>query len=90
MTAPEPWREPQPTPRPPKARDPEACNPGESEMSWGPGLVPVHANGRPPSEGGMYMPKCPLVELRSNTLTPRQQRRPKGEAKGYPGDRVAR
>ncbi len=45
-------------------------------------------NGRPPIEGGMYTPKCPPVELRGNSLTPRQKRRPRGEARGYPGERI--
>ena len=35
------------------------------------------------------MPKCPEVELRGMSLTPRPKRRPKGEVKGYPGDRIA-
>jgi hypothetical protein len=59
-------------------------------MSWGPGLVRPHLNGRPTSEGGIYMAKCPGVELRGKSLTPRQQRRPKGEVRGYPGKQVAR
>jgi hypothetical protein len=42
----------------------------------------------PPSEGGIYTPKCPPVELRGNSLTPRQVRRPPGEARGCPGDRI--
>jgi hypothetical protein len=85
--APEPYREPPPRPphRPPRnPRDPADAG----EMNWGPGLVPRHANGRPPSQGGMYMPKCPEVELRGMSLTPREKRRPRGEVKGYPGDRV--
>lgn len=59
-------------------------------MDWGPGLLPRHANGRPPSQGGMYLPKCPKVELRGMSLTPREMRRPRGEVKGYPGEPAAR
>ena len=58
-------------------------------MDWGPGLLPRHANGRPPSEGGMYLPKCPPVELRGMSLTPRQVWRPKGEVRGYHDARIA-
>jgi hypothetical protein len=57
-------------------------------MDWGPGLVPQHANGLPPGEGGMYLPKCPAVELRGMSLTPRETRRPRDEVKGYPGERI--
>jgi hypothetical protein len=49
------------TPR--KARDPEAGNPGPSEFSWGPGLVPPGKENAPPSRGGMYRGQCPPVEL---------------------------
>jgi hypothetical protein len=59
-------------------------------MSWGKGLVAPYNNGKPPSEGGIYMGQAPLLELPPNSLTPRQVRRPKGEARGYPGDIVAR
>jgi hypothetical protein len=85
--APEPWREQPPTPRHRPPRDP--CDPADAgEMDWGPGLMPRHTNGRPPSEGGQYMPKCPPVELRGVSLTPRQKHRPKGEVKGYPGEPI--
>ena len=95
MTAPEPWRDPPPAP-PPRRRpqDPhlfarDRANTDQStEFGFGPGHVPPHLNGRPPSEGGMYMPKCPRVELRGSSLTPRQKRRPRGEVKGYPGNNV--
>jgi hypothetical protein len=36
------------------------------------------------------MPRAPRVELVGNSLTPRQKRRPRGEARGYPGGQVAR
>jgi hypothetical protein len=83
---PEPWREQPPPRRYRRPRDPTATAEA-GELDWGPGLVPGHNNGKPPSEGGMYLPKCPPVELYGNSLTPRQQRRPKGEMRGYPGDR---
>ena len=35
------------------------------------------------ARGGLYMPKCPPVDESG-----RQKRRPAGEARGYPGDRV--
>jgi hypothetical protein len=58
-------------------------------MDWGPGLVPHHANGRPPSLGGMYMPRCPEVELLTpQSLRPREVRHKRGEATGYPGERI--
>jgi hypothetical protein len=87
--APEPYLDPPPRPRRRRIRPRDPSDPSEAgEMDWGPGLIPRHANGRPPSEGGQYMPKCPPVELPGMSLTPRQQRRPKGEVKGYPGERV--
>src|SRR5271157_4518540 len=46
------------------------------------------ANGRPQSRGGMYLPKCPAVELRGMSLTPREKRRPRDEMKGYPGEPI--
>jgi hypothetical protein len=89
MTAPEPWRD-VPPPKPPtgKARDPlarYAANTEPSEFGFGPGLVPPCYNGLPPSEGGVYMPKCPPVDERGRQL-PRKH----SEARGYPGDQVAR
>jgi hypothetical protein len=84
MTAPEPWRDvpaaPIPTRRP---RDPAETT-GESELSWGPGLVPPKYNGRPPSGGGQYMPKCPPVELAVGAVQPREKRIPRDAIKGYP------
>ncbi len=48
----------------------------DSEFSWGPGLVPPGYENAPHSEGGMYRPKCPPVDLPSpNSLRPRQVRR---------------
>ena len=75
-----------------KARDPEAGNPGESEFSWGPGLVPRRKENAPPSRGGMYRGKRPPVELaRSPDLSVRaRQARPKpgDPPRGYPGDHI--
>ena len=98
MTAPEPWRDRPPAP-PPRRRpqDPhlfarDKANTDQStEFGFGPGLVPPHLNGRPPSEGGVYMPKCPRVDPPPSGIgSPRQHRRPRGEASGYPGEQVAR
>lgn len=90
----EPWREPPPRKKQfyASSRDPLTgqAETGDTEMSWGEGLVAPHANGLPPSHGGQYMPKCPPVELHGLSLTPRQKRRPPTEARGYPGDPVAR
>ncbi len=63
---------------------------GPSEFSWGSGLVPPGKENAPPSHGGIYRGKCPPVELRGASLTPRQKRLPKGEVKGYPGEQVVR
>ena len=54
-------------------------------MSFGPGLVALQYNGRPPSEGGIYMPKAPPVDESG-----RQLPRKPTEAQGYPGDQVVR
>lgn len=35
--------------------------PGESEYSWGPGLVPKACENEPPSKGGRYRPIAPPV-----------------------------
>jgi hypothetical protein len=77
-----------------KARDPLARNPGPSEFSWGPGLVPPGKETAPPSEGGMYRGVCPSVELAySDDLSVRvtQARRKRDDPpQGYPGEIVAR
>lgn len=78
------------TPR--KARDPETCNPGPSDFSWGPGLVPRGYEYYPPSMGGMYRGKCPPVELtKSPDLSVRarlSKPKPGDPPQGYPGVRV--
>ena len=80
ITAAEPYKEP--PPRPPTQR-PMQHIPGDTEMGFGPGLVAPCYNGSPPNQGGVYMPKCPPVDESG-----RQKRRPAGEVKGYPGERV--
>jgi hypothetical protein len=88
MTAPEPWRDPPPPP-PPRRHPEDPCTLARdkrnqvTEFGYGPGLVPRHLNGRPPSEGGIYMPKAPPVDESG-----RQLPRKPTEARGYPGDRV--
>jgi hypothetical protein len=61
----------------------------ETEMSWGPGMIPHYVNDQPPSMHGQYMPKCPRTELRGFSLTPRQKLRSRNEVRGYPGDQIA-
>lgn len=95
VRAAEPWREPPPHPRSTyvrRSQDPLTgqAEVGDAELSWGEGLVAPHANGLPPSEGGQYMPKCLPVELHGQSLTPRPNRTPPGQARGYAGERVAR
>jgi hypothetical protein len=89
MTSPEPWRDVPPPPRRVgNARDPLARyaeNTEPSEFGFGPGLVAPCYNGLPPSDGGMYMPKAPPVDEHG-----RQLPRKPTEARGYPGDQVAR
>ena len=96
MTAPEPWREvPEPRRVLRRPADPnqlvrdKTCD-QSSEFGYGPGLVPQHLNGRPPSEGGAYRPKAPPVELVEGSVTPRQQRRTRRKVRGYPGEHIAR
>lgn len=96
--SPEPYRDP-PPPKPPRcgAQDPlrlhcEQSGDLSTEFSWGPGPVAPHLNGRPPSEGGIYMPRAPRVDPPRNPYgvgPPRQHRRPPDEARGYPGEQIA-
>ncbi|SRX95091.1 hypothetical protein MSP7336_03355 [Mycobacterium shimoidei] len=101
VRAPEPWREPpsayeryeqwQRRPRVRRSRDPLTgqAEVGDTELSWGEGLVAPHANGLPPSMGGQYMPKAPAVEPlpgSGGVGPPRQRWRPRSEARGYPGE----
>lgn len=89
ISAPEPWRE-QP-PRPPiYRRNPDSPDHSaeHGEFDWGPGLVPPHANGAPLSEGGMYLPKCPEVELPPGRFRPREKRLPRNVVRGDSGYRV--
>jgi hypothetical protein len=95
--APEPWRDPPPA-APPRqlAQDPHvlACDQTgdqSTEFSFGPGPAAPHLNGRPPSEGGIYMPRSPRVDPPASRVgRPRQHRRPPGEARGDAGEQVAR
>jgi hypothetical protein len=97
--SPEPYRDP-PPPQPPQrgAQNPlrlacEQVGDQSTEFSWGPGPVAPHLNARPPSEGGLYLGRSPRVDPPRNEYSvgpPRQHRRPPDEAKGYPGDQVAR
>lgn len=82
ITAPEPYKE---QPEPPPIQRQVHKYPGDSEMSWSAGLVAPCYNGKPPSECGIYMPKCPPVDAAG-----KQKRRPNNEARGYPGEHKAR
>lgn len=57
--APEPYREAPPPPPPPRLPQDPYATAGAGEMDWGAGLLPRHVNGRPPKEGGQYMPSAP-------------------------------
>lgn len=62
-----------------------------TEFSFGPGPVAPHLNGAPPSEGGVYRGRPPRLDPPPNGIgTPRPHHRPRGEARGCPGDQVAR
>ena len=100
MTAPEPYKELPPDCGPRRHRytnDPhllECQQTGDqsTEFGYGPGLVPQHLNGEPPSKGGIYMPKAPRIDPPRSPYgvgQPRQHKRPRGEARGCPGDKIA-
>jgi hypothetical protein len=92
----EPYRDP-PPPEPLRcgAQNPlqlacEQAGDLSTEFSWGPGPIAPHLNGRPPSEGGKYMPRAPRVDPPvSGVGRRRQHRRSFDEARGYPGEQVA-
>ena len=98
MTAPQPYRDPTYPPRQRRPVDPLLYDRDKqnqnSEFGFGAGLVPQHLNGLPPSEGGVYMARCPAVDVGpilspgTNQVIPYQPRRPRREARGYPGDRI--
>jgi hypothetical protein len=99
MTAPQPYRDPTYPPRQRRPEDPLRYDRDKhnqnSEFGFGAGLVPKHLNGRPPSEGGIYIPKCPPVDVGpiltcSTEVIRYQPRRPRGEARGYPGEQMRR
>jgi len=84
---------PEPDPEPYQRRygnDPlqlhcEQAGDQSTEFSWGPGPVAPHLNGRPPSEGGIYMPRAPRVDPPRNEYgvgQPRQHKRPRDEVRG--------
>lgn len=56
--------------------------PGDSEFGWGPGLVPPGKEYAPPSQRGMYRPKCP------DMTEPCKPPRPDEPPPGYPGEQV--
>ena len=68
MTAPEPWRGPPPEAAPRQRRSQHPLQLArdqhhtDTELGFGAGLVATHLNGRPPSQGGIYMPKAPRVD----------------------------
>lgn len=96
------WPEPYPDPplsapvRRRAAQDPlllarDRTGDQSTEFSYVPGPVAPHLNGLPPSEGGAYMPRSPRVDPPTNGIgRPRQHRRSPSEARGYPGEQVAR
>jgi hypothetical protein len=94
VSAPEPWRDPPLWPTRTRWRSPRdplsgQAETGGTEMSWGEGLVAPHANGMAPTDGGQYMPRAPRVDPpRCGVGAPRPHRSPRGEARGYPGDRI--
>lgn len=97
VRAPEPYRDPPPytLPRQRRSVDPLTgqAETGDTELSWGEGLVAPHANGLPPSMGGQYMPKCPRVDAPRNAYgvgAPHQHRRSSDELHGYAGEQVGR
>lgn len=96
--SPEPYRDP-PLSGPARRRGPQdplllardRTGDQSTEFSYGPGPVAPHLNGRPPSEGGAYMPRSPRVDPPASGIgRPRPHRRSASEARGYPGEQVAR
>ena len=62
-----------------------------TEFSFGPGPVAPHLNGAPYADGGLYRPRAPRVDPPPNGIgAPRPHRRPRGEARGNPGNQIAR
>jgi hypothetical protein len=57
-----------------------ASGTGDTEFSWGPGLVAPGKEYAPPSEGGFYRGRAPSM------VDPPHRK----DVPGYPGDRVAR
>jgi hypothetical protein len=100
MTAAQPYRDPTYPPRQRRSVDPllyaRDKQDQNSEFGFGAGLVPQHLNGVPPSQGGVYMPRCPAVDVGpilapyTSEVVPYQPRRPRREARGHPGEQVRR
>jgi hypothetical protein len=81
INAAEPYKE---QPAPPQPQRPSSLFPGDTEFGFGPGLVAPCYNGKPPSQGGVYVPKAPPVHENG-----RQKPIPHGQARGYPGEQIA-
>jgi len=94
----EEWRAEQLRPRDHlrRSRDPfvlhrDAAGDQSTEFSFGPGPVAPHLNGKPPYEGGVFRGRAPRVDPPPSGIgTPRPHRRPRGEARGCPGDQIGR
>jgi hypothetical protein len=75
-----------------RSRDPDKDYRYVSEFGFDAGPVPRGKETAPPSQGGVYRPKCPPVELtRSDDLSVRAREtrwRYGDPPRGYPGERV--
>ena len=60
--------------------------PGDTEFSWGAGLVPPEKEYDPPSRRGMYRPKAPDMTVKRKPGSPRRDEPPPG----FPGEIIAR
>jgi hypothetical protein len=74
------------------SRDPGLFYSDVSEFGLGPGRARPGIEMAPPSDGGVYRPKCPPVEPNpSDDLSIRVREtpwRPGDPPRGYPGDRI--
>jgi hypothetical protein len=95
---PEPYKDPSPHPLPERHRPQNPFLHAEdqrgdlsTEFGFGPGPVAPHLNGKSPEDGGLYRPRAPRVDPPpSGVGPPRLHRRSRDEARGYPGEQVAR
>lgn len=94
----EPWKDP-PLEGPPRRhahQDPFLLHrdlPGDqsTEFSFGPGPVAPHLNGETPENGGIYIGKAPRVDPPASGVgRPKQHSSRHKEARGNPGQRIAR